>query len=264
LTQNNPSVFTGAGTNTFLIGEGRLWILDPGPEDEPHFEALVAEVGSADVVGVICSHSHRDHWPLAPRLGRTFDTPTMGFEKRDGYDPEQLIADGETLTRGAPRLQAVHTPGHARDHLCFLYADEETLFSGDHVMGWSTTVIAPPGGSLNDYMASLDKLEAVPHLRMYPAHGSSIDNPERRIKTLRRHRRLRTAQVLEALRSGLEDLPAIVDKIYVGVDPKLHRAAQWSMLSHLLALVEEGEVKVIEPAADALDARYALTDSTAP
>ena len=260
LTQNNPGVFTGSGTNTFLIGNDPLWILDPGPDDmvHAHFDSLSSEIGEARVLGVICSHSHADHWPLAPRLAQRFQAPTLGFQLLGGYEPERLVADGEVLDEGGPILEAIHTPGHARDHLCFLLAKEETLFSGDHVMGWSTSVIAPPGGNLNDYMGSLDKLEGRPHRRMHPAHGLSIEEPQRRIEELRRHRLMRTSQALEALQSGLTEVPSMVDRIYVGLDPRLHQAAQWSLLAHLLALVEEGKVRAVEEVEEALAARYEL------
>jgi len=258
LTQDNPSVFTGSGTNTYLIGQDPIWILDPGPDDEDHFECLTKEVAQARVLGVVCSHSHPDHWPMAPRLAARFSTQTWGFEARNGYEPQRCIADGETLAEGGPVLEAIHTPGHARDHLCFLLAEEEVLFSGDHVMGWSTTVIAPPGGNLNDYTSSLDKIDRHPYELMYPAHGNPIADPSRRIDALRRHRRLRTNQALGALKAGLQDLPTMVDRIYLGLDPKLHKAAQGSLLAHLLALVGEGRVVVLEEAEEPVKARYAL------
>jgi glyoxylase-like metal-dependent hydrolase (beta-lactamase superfamily II) len=259
LTQNNPSVFTAVGTNTHLIGNRRLWVLDPGPENEAHFESLVAAIGDAVVLGVISSHSHRDHWPLAPRLAAHFDAPTLGMQTLGGYEPLRHIADGEILEDGGPLLEAIHTPGHAEDHLCFLFSAERALFSGDHIMGWSTSVIAPPGGHLNDYMASLAKLESYAFDRMYPAHGLPIEDPRQRIDELTRHRQARTAQALEALQSGLTDIPSMVDRIYEGLDPRLHTPAQWSLLAHLLALIEDDRVEIIEENEDPLKARYSVT-----
>ena len=258
ITQDNPGVFTGPGTNTYLVGTDPVWVLDPGPDDEAHFERLVTEVADARVLGIIATHSHADHWPLAPRLAERFATLTLGFEARAGFARQRLLADGEILDEGGLRLEAIHTPGHASDHLCFLFSQAQTLFSGDHVMGWSTSVIAPPGGNLNDYMSSLDKLERYSYRCMYPAHGLPIENPGRRIEALRRHRQLRTHPVLEALRTGPRRIPDLVDRIYVGLDPRLHTAAQWSLSAHLLALVDAGQVRVAEAAEDALQAQYAL------
>ena len=147
LTQDNPGPFTGTGTNTFLIGSDPLWILDPGPEHDGHFAQIVDEVAAARVLGILCSHSHPDHWPMVPRLAKRFAVPALGFASLAGYEPDELIRDGAVLDRGGPILQAIHTPGHARDHLCFLWAAEAALFSADHVMGWSTSVIAPPAAT---------------------------------------------------------------------------------------------------------------------
>ena len=258
LTQDNPSVFTGTGTNTFLIGVAELWILDPGPDNDAHFEHLTREIGSSPVLGVLCTHSHPDHWPMAPRLAARYEAPTLGFAAKSGFEPDRTIADGEVLEEGGMALEAIHTPGHASDHLCFLFAEEKALFSGDHVMGWSTSVIAPPGGNLNDFMTSLDKLENYSYSHMHPAHGWPIEDPRQRIEDLRSHRLERTEQALDALAAGLGEIPAMVDRIYVGLDPKLHQAAQWSLLAHLLALVELGKVVVEEESAEPLRARYRL------
>ena len=267
LTQHNPSVFTGTGTNTFLIGADELWILDPGPDDDAHFELLVAEIGASRVLGVLSTHSHPDHWPMAPRLAGHYDAPTLGFAARAGFAPDRTIADGEVLG-GEPleerraTLEAIHTPGHASDHLCFLFAEEKALFSGDHVMGWSTSVIAPPGGNLNDYMSSLDKLQGYSYSRMHPAHGFPIEDPRGRIEDLRHHRLQRTEQALDALDAGLEEIPAMVDRIYAGIDPKLHQAAQLSLLAHLLALVEQGKVVVEKEGTEPARAKYGLAEET--
>jgi glyoxylase-like metal-dependent hydrolase (beta-lactamase superfamily II) len=256
ITQDNPSMFTGAGTNTHLIGERRIFILDPGPMSDAHFDRIVAAVGDAPVEAVIPTHHHPDHWPLAPRLGAHYGAPTLGYAAWGDYHPERTVGDGEVLDSGELRLQAVHTPGHAPDHLCYLLLDSELLFSGDHVMGWSTSVIAPPGGDLNDYLASLGKLAALRIREMYPAHGLPIEDPYSRIEELRAHRELRTRQALAALEQGLETIPEMVARIYADVDAKLHGAAGWSLLAHLLALVEQGRVAVVEPSADPLRVRY--------
>ena len=259
ITQDNPSMFTGAGTNTHLVGDRRVFILDPGPASDAHFERVVEAVGGAAVEAVIPTHHHPDHWPLAPRLAAHFGAPTLGFAPWGEYRPERTVADGEILDSGELRLQAIHTPGHAPDHLCYLLLGEQALLSGDHVMGWSTSVIAPPGGNLNDFLASLDKLEALRFGAMYPAHGLPIADGHARIRELRAHRLERTRQALGALALGLERIPEMVAHIYAGVDPKLHGAAGWSLLAHLEALIEQGRVRVAEPCADPLAVRYALT-----
>src|SRR5688572_6857419 len=231
LTQDNPSMFTAVGTNTHLIGERSVFILDPGPESDLHFDRIVAAVGSATVAAVIPTHHHPDHWPLAPRLAAHFGAPTLGFSAYGDYVPQRTVADGEVLDSGEVRMRAIHTPGHAPDHLCYLLDDTGrpggggTLMSGDHVMGWSTSVIAPPGGNLNDFMASLRKLAALDLRVMHPAHGWSIDDPQARIEELRSHREQRTTQALEALAAGLVTIPAMVERIYADVDRRLHPAA---------------------------------------
>ena len=258
ITQDNPSMFTGAGTNTHLVGERRIFILDPGPRNELHFQRIVEAVGDAAVEAVIPTHHHPDHWPLAPLLAERFRAPMLGFAAWGDYRPDRTVADGEVLDSGELRLRALHTPGHAPDHLCYLLLDDETLFSGDHVMGWSTTVIAPPGGNLNDYLASLAKLAAMRFRVMFPAHGLPIAEPYARIEELRAHREERTRQSLAALAAGLERIPEMVASIYADVDSRLHGAAGWSLRAHLDALVEQGRVRVKEAATDPLAVRYEL------
>jgi glyoxylase-like metal-dependent hydrolase (beta-lactamase superfamily II) len=258
ITQDNPSMFTGAGTNTHLVGERRIFILDPGPASEDHFQRVVAAVGDSVVEAVIPTHHHPDHWPLAPRLGAHFGAPTLGYAPWGDYRPDRTVADGEVLDSGELRLQAVHTPGHAPDHLCWLLLDQDVLFSGDHVMGWSTSVIAPPGGNLNHFLASLGKLAALRFDVMYPAHGLPISDPYARIEELRVHRELRTRQALAALEAGLDRIPDMVARIYADVDARLHVAAGWSLLAHLDALVEQGRVRVREGSSDPLAVRYEL------
>ncbi|HVR30254.1 MAG TPA: MBL fold metallo-hydrolase [Thermoanaerobaculia bacterium] len=258
ITQDNPSLFTGVGTNTHLVGERRVFLLDPGPSSDRHFDRIVEAVGDATVEAVIPTHHHPDHWPLAPRLAEHFGAPTLGYTAWGDYRPERTVRDGEVLDSSEVRLQAVHTPGHAPDHLCYLLADEEALFSGDHVMGWSTSVIAPPGGNLGDFLASLEKLAALRLRVMYPAHGLPISDPYARIEELRSHRELRTRQAIEALEAGLERIPDLVARIYADVDPRLHAAAGASLLAHLHALVEQGRVRVAAESADPLAVRYEL------
>ena len=195
---------------------------------------------------------------MAPRLAAHYGAPTLGFAACGDYVPMRTVADGEVLDSGEVRMRAIHTPGHAPDHLCYLL-DDGVLMSGDHVMGWSTSVIAPPGGNLNDFMASLAKLAALDLRVMYPAHGWSIDDPKARVEELRAHREQRTRQALEALQAGLATIPAMVERIYADVDRRLHPAAARSLLAHLDALVEQGRVRIESPSADPLTVRYRLT-----
>jgi glyoxylase-like metal-dependent hydrolase (beta-lactamase superfamily II) len=181
----------------------------------------------------------------------------LGFGPCGDYVPQRNVADGEVLDSGEVRMRAIHTPGHAPDHLCYLL-DDGVLMSGDHVMGWSTSVISPPGGNLNEYMASLAKLATLALRVMYPAHGWPIADPEARIEELRAHREQRTRQALRALAAGLGTIPAMVERIYADVDPRLHPAAARSLLAHLDALVEQGRVRVEKPSADPMAVAYAL------
>jgi glyoxylase-like metal-dependent hydrolase (beta-lactamase superfamily II) len=258
LTQDNPSVFTGAGTNTHLVGRTEVFILDPGADDEAHFERIVEAVGDARVLGVIPTHHHGDHWPLAPRLAAHFGAPTMGFGPEGDYAPERRLADGQILHATELTLEAIHTPGHAPDHLCYLLREEQTLFSGDHVMGWSTSVIAPPGGNLNQFMASLERLRRYHYERMLPAHGLPIEEPYERIDELWQHRHERTRQAVEALEGGLTTIPEMVAEIYADVDPRLHVPAGWSLLAHLLALVEEGRARHRKIAENPIESEWEL------
>jgi glyoxylase-like metal-dependent hydrolase (beta-lactamase superfamily II) len=171
--------------------------------------------------------------------------------------PQRTVADGEILDSGEIRMRAIHTPGHAPDHLCYLL-EGGVLMSGDHVMGWSTSVISPPSGNLNDFMTSLAKLATLDLRVMYPAHGWPIVDPRARIEELRAHREQRTRQALEALEAGLSTIPAMVERIYADVDRRLHPAAARSLLAHLDALVEQGRVRVSSPSADPLAVVYGL------
>jgi glyoxylase-like metal-dependent hydrolase (beta-lactamase superfamily II) len=250
VVQRNPGLYTGPGTNTYLIGpldQGEVVVLDPGEQGEEHLAALVAAVDRAPVRAIVVSHAHRDHWPLAASLAeRLGSPPVLGFEARGGFRPDRTLRDGDRLELGDASLRALHTPGHAGDHLCFLLESERALFSGDHVMGWSTSVIAPPDGSLRQFLAALDRLleldEDADLVVLYPGHGPPVASPRARMVELREHRLRRTQQALEALRERAGSPADLVARIYTDVDPKLHGAARLSLLAHLLALEEEGLV----------------------
>ncbi len=243
ITQRNPGLFTGPGTNTFLVGEAALFILEPGEDSDQHFEAITRAVGDKPVAGLIPTHAHPDHWPMATRLGQHYDAPTFGFAKSAGYTPDHIVHDGETLEAPSVSLLALHTPGHTEDHCAYQLDDGKTLFSGDIVMDWATTIIAPPEGNLNQYMASLDRLLELGHDTFHPAHGKALTAPMARTQELKEHRLLRTQQALEVLQTGAQTIPTMVRTIYADVDPQLHPAAQFSLHAHLVALEEDGLVR---------------------
>jgi glyoxylase-like metal-dependent hydrolase (beta-lactamase superfamily II) len=195
---------------------------------------------------VVVSHAHEDHWPLAATVGARFDAPVLGFAARGGFRPDRTLGDGAVLDLADATLRALHTPGHSSDHLCFLLERDRALFSGDHVMGWSTSVIAPPDGNLRQFLEALERLlelDATLDLAvLYPGHGPPVREPRARMTELRDHRLKRTEQALAALREHPGTPADLVVRIYTDVDPKLHGAARMSLLAHLDALVEEGLV----------------------
>ncbi|MEO8448449.1 MAG: MBL fold metallo-hydrolase [Gemmatimonadota bacterium] len=245
VTENNPGLFTGPGTNTHLVGDSPLFVLDPGEDrGDGHLERIVAAVGRAPVEAVIPSHGHPDHWPLAPRLAKMLDAPIWFSGEHPGFRTDRMLGDGEVIDAGRVRLEVLHTPGHARDHMSFVLKEEGALFPGDLVMGWSTSIIAPPDGDLGQYLQSLERLLAVPGIEvLYPAHGPAVAAPYQRIKQLYAHRRERTRQALSALGAGPSRIGPLVERIYADVDPALHPAAAQSLLAHLLALEADGSIE---------------------
>ncbi len=252
VTQDNPGMFTGPGTNTWVIGSGSgpVFVLDPGEEDDRHFDALAAAVGGRRVEAVLISHLHRDHWPLAPRVARHYGAVILTFSEQPPFTAGRLV-DGRRLSVADTTMLALHTPGHASDHFCFLLEEERAVFTADLVMGWSTSIIAPPDGNLNQYMASLERLVELGRDGgidvLHPGHGESIKPPLERIEEIRRHRRQRTDQALEAIVDGVATIPEMVRRIYSDVDSRLHGPAAFSLRAHLDALVEEGAVRETEP-----------------
>lgn len=244
ITQNNPGLFSGRGTNTHLIGTTEIIVLDPGEDrGDGHLERIVAAIGGARTVAVLPSHGHPDHWPLARPLANHLGAPLAFFGSHPGFRTDWSLGDGEVLVADGVRLVALHTPGHLGDHLAFVLEEERALFPGDVVMGWSTSIIAPPEGNLPDYLRSLDRLEALPDIKIgYPAHGEALTDPYARIRELKAHRALRTRQVLAALQQGPGTVSELVAIVYHDVDPSRHPAAAYSLRAHLLALEAEGRV----------------------
>ncbi|HEX3499503.1 MAG TPA: MBL fold metallo-hydrolase [Stellaceae bacterium] len=253
----NPSPFTFKGTGTYIVGRGSVAVIDPGPALPDHIEALLASLTGETVSHILVTHTHLDHSPAAAALKRATGAPTLGFGphgatrsegagSEEGADrafvPDLTLRDGDVVEGKGWRMEAVHTPGHTSNHLCFALAEERVLFSGDHVMGWSTSVIAPPDGDMASYLRALDKLLSRDDAVYWPTHGPAITDPKAHVRAFIAHRRERSAAILRRLAAGDETIPALVESIYVGLDTRLQAAAGRSVLSHLIALIAEGEV----------------------
>lgn len=252
----NPSPFTHTGTQTHLVGTRGLAVLDPGPADAGHTEALLRAIGGRPVEAIVITHNHRDHSPGAYALADATGAPIIGAApiaiddegpRADAafdtdYAPDRVLTDGETLSGDGWALTAVATPGHTSNHLAFALDGTGVLFPGDHVMGWSTTVVSPPDGDMTDYMASLAKLMEREDRIYYPAHGEAVENPRRLVRGLLGHRKQREGQILRLLKADVGAIPDMVAKMYVGVDPRLFPAAERSVLAHLIDLRGRGLV----------------------
>lgn len=253
----NPSAFTYSGTQTYLVGRGEVAIIDPGPDLDGHIEAILAATAGERIVAILCTHTHRDHSPAAKAvkaasgaeivgcapLALDDDGPRSDAAFDTGYSPDRVLADGERVAGKGWTLEAVATPGHTSNHLCFALAEAQALFTGDHVMGWATTVISPPDGDMAAYMASLDLLmRREQDMVYYPAHGEPVQSPQRFVRGLAGHRKQREGQILRLLREAARPIPAMVEKMYVGVDHRLHGAAGRSVLAHLIDLKARGMV----------------------
>lgn len=253
----NASPYTYTGTQTYLVGDdSAVVVIDPGPAEEEHLNALTAAIGSARVIAIACTHTHRDHSPAAAPLAAITGAPIVGCApltmEDDGpradaafdvdYRPDRILADGEQLQGPGFTLTAVATPGHTSNHLCFALEETRALFTGDHVMGWSTSVVAPPDGDMGDYMNSLQRMYDRQDRIYYPAHGQPIDRPHQFVRSMIGHRRQRERQIIKLLGEGVGEVPALVARMYVGLDPRLVGAAGRSVLAHLLDLVRRGLV----------------------
>src|SRR5437762_11448596 len=263
IVARNPGPFTFKGTGTYVVGQGEVAVIDPGPELEEHIAALVASLADEQVTHILVTHTHRDHSPAAKALKIATGAPTYGFGPHAGgkrgeagveeggdwdFAPDIVVRDGEAIDGGKWRFEAVHTPGHTSNHLCFALPDDGILFSGDHVMGWSTSVIAPPDGDMAAYMASLDKLLARRDALFWPTHGPAITEPQRHVRAFIAHRREREAGVIDCLKAGIETVDRMVERLYVGLNPSLRRAAARSVLPHLIDLTARHIVAADGPA----------------
>ena len=261
LVANNPSVFTFKGTNTYILGTSELAIIDPGPDDEVHFDAVMATVAGRPVTHILLTHTHRDHVDGLPRLAEATGAKVYAYGRKardegtsrsaadgtefvdHGFTPAVPLRDGDTVSGPDWAVEAIFTPGHAPDHLCFAMPERGILFSGDHVMGWNTSVVAPPEGNMADYLASLERLIGRTDEVYFPGHGGRVETPVRLAKAFLIHRRSREQAIFDAIRGGSTTVAAIVAQIYKDLDPRLVRAASMSVLAHIEHLIARGLVR---------------------
>ncbi len=257
----NPSPYTYTGTQTHIVGMRDLAVIDPGPTDPGHIDALIRAIDGRPVTAIVVTHHHRDHSPATRPLQAITGAPIVGaapFDRADAgtradasfdlaYVPDRVMAERDTVTGDGWTLEAIATPGHTSNHLAFALPQTRALFSGDHVMGWSTTIVSPPDGDMAAYMASLEKLMGRDDRVYYPGHGEAIDTPQRLVRGMLGHRKQREGQILRLLRDGAQPIPAMIGRMYVGLDARLVPAAARSVLAHLYDLqarglvIEEGE-----------------------
>lgn len=258
IVADNPGPFTFTGTGVYIVGRGEVAVIDPGPTTPTHVGALDRALAGERVSHVFVTHHHLDHSPLARPLAAKHRCPVYGFgvqirepdggevrmEAGDdlGFRVDVEISDGQVFDGHGWTIEAVHTPGHTSNHMCYALKEENALFSGDHVMAWSTSVISPPDGDMGSYMRSLEKVRARGFSRLWPTHGPPVVEPGPFIDAYLAHRREREAQVLAHLAQGHTRIKAMVPSMYAAVDKRLHPAACHSVLAHLIHLVEEGRV----------------------
>lgn len=262
----NPSPYTYTGTQTWIVGRGKdVAVIDPGPagtgvaghadtNGEGHVDRILAEVGDARIAAILCTHTHRDHSPAAAPLAKLTGAPIVGCAplaiddtgpRADAafdpdYAPDRVMLDGESMTGDGWTLTAVATPGHTSNHLCYALEESRALFTGDHVMAWSTSVVSPPDGDMAAYIASMERLYARDDRVYYPAHGPAVTNPKQLVRGMIGHRRQRERQIRRELAAGVTRISDMVAHIYKGLDPRLHGAAGRSVLAHLLDLQARG------------------------
>lgn len=298
----NPTPFTYKGTGTYIVGRGRVAVIDPGPPLSSHVDDILAALAPDEIVShILITHTHSDHSSLTGRLNARTGAPSYGFGphgsvrefdpndkidfskyftaaekkqfdqewealpdelKREGADlafsPNERVADGDVIRGNGWTMTAIHTPGHCSNHICYHLAEENALFSGDHVMGWATSVVGPPDGSMKDYLASLRKLLPLDAERFWPTHGPAITAPHRYVQSFLEHREDREAQILSYLQGGAKQIADFVPEMYAGYDKRLWYPAANSVLAHMLHLVETDRVRVVDGDAAKLTATYEL------
>lgn len=252
----NPSHFTYTGTQSYIVGVRDVAIIDPGPADDAHLDALISAIAGRPVRAILCTHTHRDHSPAAAPLADKTRAPVIGCApltlEDDGpradaafdaaYRPEEVLAEGSVISGEEWTLASVATPGHTSNHLCYDLREEQALFTGDHVMGWSTTIVSPPDGDMAQYMQSMQKLAERDDAVYYPAHGEAVEAPQRLVRGMMGHRKHREGQILRHLERAPDgtSIADMVPEMYKGVDVRLHPAAARSVLAHLIHLHDRG------------------------
>ena len=255
IVANNPSPFTGPGTGTYIIGEGEVGVIDPGPMMPDHVKNMLDGLGDETVGYILVTHTHSDHSPAARLLAEQTHAPIFAFGPHSkesagalegGVDrdfvPDFTLVDGECIGNANWQLQAIHTPGHCSNHLCFAFPEASALFCGDQLMAWSTTVIMPPDGSVKDYLNSLQQLEGRVEKTFYPTHGAPIPNPGNFIFQIKQHRLERMAQISDAIRDDSYSLSQIRERVYPEIRSSLYAGAELSILASLEYLIDEGKV----------------------
>jgi glyoxylase-like metal-dependent hydrolase (beta-lactamase superfamily II) len=247
----NPGMMTGPGTNTYLVGVDEIAVIDPGPDDPAHLDTI-AGCGGDRIRWILCTHTHSDHSPGAAGLKERTGAEVLGFDSRDTLTVDRSMADGDVLEGTEFRLAALHTPGHASNHLCFWLEQERLLFSGDHIMEGSTVVIAPPDGDMGAYLAQLERLRSMRIKAIAPGHGQLIGDPRAKIDEYVTHRLAREEMVASALQAaGATTVKELVASIYTDVPEHLHEMAGYSVWAHLRHLAEQGRAS-----GDALDGTW--------
>ncbi|MBE8220133.1 MAG: MBL fold metallo-hydrolase [Alphaproteobacteria bacterium] len=273
---NNPSPFTYMGTGTYIIGTGEVAVIDPGPLLPAHVEAILAALAPDEKVShIFITHTHLDHSPAAaplqartgaviygkPLPSHTTEGDTMEEDIDDTFTPDHIIEHGQIITHADWTLEALHTPGHLANHICYALHEEKVLFTGDHVMGWATSVVIPPDGNMRDYMHSLDLLLTRDDEIYLPTHGPAIENPKAFVQAYINHRKSREAQIIAQLKVGNTQIKAIVKTLYADTDKRLHGAAALSVFAHIEDLVARDIVCVQDATPATLDASYRLASA---
>jgi glyoxylase-like metal-dependent hydrolase (beta-lactamase superfamily II) len=281
LVANNPGPFTFKGTVSYVVGRGSVAIVDPGPEDDAHIASLLDAVHGETVNGIFVTHTHRDHSPAVPKIkaatGATVyaegphrparplhigETERLDASGDLDFCPDIALADGDVVTGDGWTIEAITTPGHTANHTAYAFKEADLIFSGDHVMAWSTSIVAPPDGAMSDYMASLQKLARRSEPIYLPGHGGPVREAPRFVQGYIRHRQGREESILRRLAKGAADIPTLVRAIYIGLDPRLSGAAALSVLAHLEDLVARGLVAT--EGTPSISGTYRLTELPLP
>jgi glyoxylase-like metal-dependent hydrolase (beta-lactamase superfamily II) len=281
IVANNPGPFTFKGTVSYIVGRGKVAIVDPGPDDDIHIAALLDAVRGETVHGIFVTHTHRDHSPAVPKIKAATGATVYAegphrparplhigeAERLDAsadldFRPDIALADGDVVTGDGWTIEAITTPGHTANHMAYAFKEADLIFSGDHVMAWSTSIVAPPDGAMSDYMASLEKLARRSEPTYLPGHGGPVREAPRFVRSYIRHRQGREESILRRLGKGAADIPTLVRAIYIGLDPRLTGAAALSVLAHLEDLVARGLVAT--EGTPSISGTYRLTELPLP